>query len=122
MWLMDAAKGIEQEPARLAIRVLVINIATIHTTAAVCVPSVICSASFDMEWKTFTHGVNNLLDHTEYIDALREEAESALHSHGWTKQAINQLVRSDSFFKESSRLNGLGTSKLFYYILFLPFP
>ncbi|KAF9810266.1 hypothetical protein IEO21_07034 [Rhodonia placenta] len=92
MWLMDAAKGIEQEPARLAIRVLVINIATIHTTAA-----------------TFTHGVNNLLDHTEYIDALREEAESALHSHGWTKQAINQLVRSDSFFKESSRLNGLGT-------------
>ena len=35
MWLMEAADPVESQPERLAIRILVINIATIHTTAAV---------------------------------------------------------------------------------------
>ncbi|KZT01907.1 cytochrome P450 [Laetiporus sulphureus 93-53] len=92
MWLMEAAQGREREPERLAIRILVINIATIHTTAT-----------------TFVHGLNNLLDHMEYVAPLREEADEAIYTQGWTKQMVNQLVKTDSFFKESSRLNGLGT-------------
>lgn len=35
MWLMESADPEESQPERLAIRILVINIATIHTTAAV---------------------------------------------------------------------------------------
>ncbi|CCM07093.1 uncharacterized protein FIBRA_09420 [Fibroporia radiculosa] len=92
MWLMDAAEGEEREPERLAARILVLNIATINTTAA-----------------SFVNAVNNLLSHPEYFEPLREEAESAIRAHGWTKQAMNQLVKTDSFLKESSRMNALGT-------------
>lgn len=37
MWLMEAAQvdPVESQPERIAVRILVINIATIHTTAAV---------------------------------------------------------------------------------------
>ncbi|PCH34739.1 cytochrome P450 [Wolfiporia cocos MD-104 SS10] len=91
MWLMEAAEGIEKEPERLAVRILVLNIATIHSTAT----SVI-------------QGLNCLMENIEYADPLREEAESALRTHGWTKHAINQLVKTDSFLKEASRLNAIG--------------
>ncbi|TFY60773.1 hypothetical protein EVJ58_g4931 [Rhodofomes roseus] len=93
MWLMEAADPVESQPERLAIRILVINIATIHTTAA-----------------SFVHAINNLLEHDECIEPLREEAEAAIGKHGFAKNAMNAMPFSDSFFKESSRLNALGTT------------
>ncbi|KAH9916523.1 cytochrome P450 [Fomitopsis serialis] len=93
MWLMESADTVESQPERLAIRILVINIATIHTTAA-----------------SFVHAINNLLEYPEFIVPLREEAEAAIGKHGFTKNAMNAMPFSDSFFKESSRMNALGTS------------
>ncbi|KAI0727700.1 cytochrome P450 [Fomitopsis betulina] len=93
MWLMESADPEESQPERLAIRILVINIATIHTTAA-----------------SFVHAVNNLLERPQFIEPLREEAEAAIQKYGFVKNAMNGMPFSDGFFKESSRLNALGTT------------
>ncbi|KAI0933315.1 hypothetical protein AcV7_004821 [Taiwanofungus camphoratus] len=92
MWLMENAEGIEKEPDRLVMRILVINIATIHTSSS-----------------SFIQALFNLLDYPEHIEPLREEAEEALRTSGMTKSGINQLVKADSFLKESSRMNALGS-------------
>ena len=111
MWLMEAADPVESQPERLAIRILVINIATIHTTAAVRYafcdrPSILLMCVL----QSFVHAVNNLLERPEFIEPLREEAEAAIQKHGFVKNAMNAMPFSDGFFKESSRLNALGTS------------
>jgi hypothetical protein len=50
-----------------------------------------------------------LASHPEYIQPLREEVEIVVGKEGWTKTAMSQLVKMDSFFKEAMRLNGLGS-------------
>jgi cytochrome P450 len=45
------------------------------------------------------------------ITELRQEVEKTLEEHGWTKPAIGQMRKVDSFLKESARMLGLsGTS------------
>ncbi|KAI0920094.1 hypothetical protein AcW1_007377 [Taiwanofungus camphoratus] len=92
MWLMEGAEGIEKEPEKLIMRIIVINLATVHTTSA-----------------SFVHALYSLLSYPEYVEPLRQEAEEALRTHGWTRAAVNQLVKADSFLKESSRTNALGS-------------
>lgn len=53
----------------------------------------------------------------EYIEPLRKEADEVLRRYGWTKNGLYHLVKMDSFFKESMRQNGLGSS---HYSAFLP--
>jgi cytochrome P450 len=91
-WLMNEAEGPEQETAALAVRILVVNSATIHTSSM-----------------TFTQAIFNLATRPEYIEPLRQEAEEALQLYGWNKLGMSELPKMDSFFKESIRLNGLGS-------------
>jgi cytochrome P450 len=45
----------------------------------------------------------------EYVAGLREEAERTLAKHnGWTKDAVNELLRVDSVIRETMRVVGLG--------------
>jgi hypothetical protein len=45
---------------------------------------------------------------------MRAEAERAVQQDGWTKTAINNMHKLDSFLRESQRLNGSKISKLPY--------
>lgn len=41
----------------------------------------------------------------EYWEPLREEVKNTTISEGWTKAALDQMSRIDSFIKESLRLH-----------------
>lgn len=51
------------------------------------------------------------MERQEFVEPLREEAEAAIQKYGFVKNAMNAMPFSDGFFKESSRLNALGTSE-----------
>lgn len=57
--------------------------------------------------QTFTHALYDLATNPQYIQALREEVEGILTEKGWTKAAMDEMRKVDSFLKESIRLNGI---------------
>jgi hypothetical protein len=54
------------------------------------------------------HALFDLLSRQEYLQPLREEVEEAIQREGWTKSAIDQMSKLDSFIKESQRLHPIG--------------
>jgi cytochrome P450 len=87
---MDEAKGEEDTDRNLSLRVLTVNFAAIHTTSV-----------------TFMHAFYYLATFPEYMQPLREEVEEAVKSEGWTKPALDQMHKLDSFIKESLRLHSI---------------
>ncbi|KAF7360042.1 hypothetical protein MVEN_00732000 [Mycena venus] len=88
-WLLELAEGEERTSAALALRMLAVNMAAIHSTS-----TALTSALYD------------LTTYSSYIEPLRAEAERVVRQEGWTKAAINNMHRIDSFLRESQRLNG----------------
>ncbi|KAK7442539.1 hypothetical protein VKT23_016137 [Stygiomarasmius scandens] len=90
-WLLDEnPQGELRSVKEILLRVLQINLAAIHTTSM-----------------AFT----NILFHVcvqppEVIAALREEVESVVEEHGWTKVSMGYLRKMDSFMKEVARMVG----------------
>ncbi|EPQ60090.1 cytochrome P450 [Gloeophyllum trabeum ATCC 11539] len=91
-WLMDIAKGTQSDPHDLTIRLLAVNGASTHTSSL-----------------SFTQAIINMAVHADYAGPLREEAHCIIDSFGWSKAALDRLVKMDSFLKESMRVNGLGS-------------
>ncbi|KAJ7185998.1 cytochrome P450 [Mycena filopes] len=87
-WLMDSA-GPQKTVSDIAWRVVICNMAAIHTTTMAL--------------------VNALLDlaaHPSHIEPMREEVERVFRQEGWTKAALSNMHRVDSFLRESQRVNG----------------
>jgi hypothetical protein len=63
--------------------------------------------------QAFTHALFDLTVHPEHFLPMREEAERVVQEEGWTKAALNNMVKIDSFLRESQRLNGNGLSGCF---------
>ncbi|KAF5365276.1 hypothetical protein D9758_005351 [Tetrapyrgos nigripes] len=93
-WLLDQNPQGELRTARdLTMRILNINMAAIHTTSM-----------------AFTHTLYYLsIQPEEVITVLREEVEVAINEYGWSKLAMAQLRRTDSFMKECVRSAGSST-------------
>ncbi|RDB27706.1 Ent-kaurene oxidase [Hypsizygus marmoreus] len=91
-WLMDEAEGDETSLRNLALRILTINFAAIHTSAM-----------------TFTHALFYLAEHPEYVKPMRDEIEEIIDREGWTHSGMGRMVKLDSFIKESQRLNPLSS-------------
>ncbi|KAK7418724.1 hypothetical protein QQX98_003742 [Neonectria punicea] len=87
-WMMDSASGREKRPENLAQRMLILSLASIHTTAM-----------------TMTHAMYDLCAHPEYLEPLQEEMNEVLTNGGWQKTTLNRLHKLDSFLKESQRFN-----------------
>ncbi|KAJ7501718.1 cytochrome P450 [Mycena galericulata] len=94
-WLLDIAEGEERTASAIALRILATNAAAIHTTSM-----------------ALTSALYNLTTHPEYIIPLREEAERVVAKEGWTKTAIGNMHKIDSFVRESQRLTGVGAVAL----------
>jgi len=56
----------------------------------------------------FTHALFDLATHPEHLLPMREEAERVVKEQGWSKAALNSMVKIDSFLRESQRLNNGG--------------
>ncbi|TCD62558.1 hypothetical protein EIP91_006736 [Steccherinum ochraceum] len=94
-WLIDAApKGADLVPS-VALRVLITNFAAIHTSTM-----------------TFSHVLYHLAAYPEYQSELREEVDRVVARHGWTKDSLAKMIKTDSFIKEIARFQGLGTTSL----------
>lgn len=61
--------------------------------------------------KSLTHALFDLASRQGYVQPLREEAEAVIRTEGWTKLALNKMVKLDSFIKESQRHSGLTSRK-----------
>ncbi|KAJ6514213.1 cytochrome P450 [Mycena vitilis] len=86
-WLLDDAEPSERNPNAIALRLLATDTAAIHTSSMA-----ITTALFD------------LTTHPEHIEPMREEAERGIGAEGWTKSALNNLHKIDSFLRESQRM------------------
>jgi cytochrome P450 len=87
--MLDGAKGEEMSLANLSQRMLILSLASIHTTAL-----------------TMTQTLYDLCEHPEYFEPIREELVRVLREDGgWGKTTLNKLWKLDSLIKESQRFS-----------------
>lgn len=106
-WLWNAAPEHERTVHNVAVRMVFLSLASIHNLSFVRFLAIlyrnnllICSLQL------LTHVLFNLATYTSYIEPLREEINSIVRTEGWTKAAIDNMQKLDSFVKESQRLHG----------------
>lgn len=98
-WLINQAKEMGDpwlwKPSTLALRVQVLNFASIHTSSFA-----ITGAILDL-----------VASKPEYIEELREEISTVLAAHDgkWDKRALAEMQKLDSAFRESQRVNSFVT-------------
>ncbi|KAE9389796.1 cytochrome P450 [Gymnopus androsaceus JB14] len=90
-WLLDEAKDEQRTVPDLVSRVLVVEVAAIHTTS-----TAFCSTLYE------------LAAHPEVVEPLREEIETVVKDSGWTKEGISKMRKLDSFLKETLRFSSSG--------------
>ncbi|THV06416.1 cytochrome P450 [Dendrothele bispora CBS 962.96] len=90
-WFLDRnLQGELRTVDDLIVRVLNLNIASIHATSM-----------------AFTSNLYHLaIQPPSVVSLLRKEAESAIEEHGWSKLAMGKMRRMDSFMKEVARMTG----------------
>ncbi|KAF8844224.1 cytochrome P450, partial [Paxillus ammoniavirescens] len=86
-WLMDDPQGSKTSVKDLTLRILTLNFAAIHC---------------------LTQALYTLAANPQYMQPLREEVESIVGTHGWSKEALVKMRKIDSFLKESQRMEGVG--------------
>lgn len=59
--------------------------------------------------QTLTHTLFHLASTPEYLATLREEIAEVTSRKGWTKEAIDEMHKLDSYMRESQRINGLAS-------------
>ncbi|KAI6037986.1 cytochrome P450 [Pisolithus marmoratus] len=90
-WLIDEKR--EFTTRQLTPRILMINLAAIHSPT-----------------NTFAHALYYLATHPQCVGLLREEVDTVIEEHGWTKEAVGQMWKVDSFLAEIERLEGFTAS------------
>jgi hypothetical protein len=108
---MDEAKGEEKEPQALAAQILSLNFAAIHTSSMVS----LLNHHLNMDSfviQAITHALFDLASHPQYLKPLREEVDEVIRQEGWSKVALDQMRKLDSFIKESQRLHPVEICKL----------
>ncbi|KAF8330118.1 cytochrome P450, partial [Amanita rubescens] len=86
-WLIDANPN-QSKVRDVVLRVLLINLAAIHTSSM-----------------AFTQVLYDLATHPEYVKCMRKEVEAVIQKEGWSKASFSKLRKLDSFIKESLRLS-----------------
>ena len=61
--------------------------------------------------QSLTHALYHLAANPGFMSPLREEVDYVIAREGWTKASIQKLKKTDSFIRESLRLNGLDSRK-----------
>lgn len=111
-WLIEEAGAKERTVDDVIKRILLINFAAIHTSSLVCdtyYPFYNDMLIATCVFKTFTQALYDLAARPEYMQPLRDEVESVVQREGWTKAAVGQMHKVDSFIRESMRHNGFSS-------------
>ncbi|KAI0336591.1 cytochrome P450 [Cubamyces sp. BRFM 1775] len=94
-WILDVAVPAGETHHDIAGRLMIINLASIHTTST-----------------TITIALFLLAQNPEFIEPLRTEIESLIEEDGWTRASFAKMWRVDSFLKEILRHWGISTASL----------
>ncbi|PPQ94539.1 hypothetical protein CVT25_011967 [Psilocybe cyanescens] len=95
-WLLDSAKASGEE-------------CTLHNMAKCVV--VFSFASTYLSAVAFTQALYELCKRPEYIQPLLDKAQSVMKNSGqvkWSKAAVGEMFKTNSFLCETQRYNGLG--------------
>ncbi|KIM70391.1 hypothetical protein SCLCIDRAFT_1207734 [Scleroderma citrinum Foug A] len=87
-WLIDVSSPEDRNVRSIALRILVLNFASLHTSA-----------------QGFAHALFNLALYPQFQEPLREEVKAVIGQHGWTRESMSLLPKMDSFLKESQRVS-----------------
>ncbi|KAJ7432441.1 cytochrome P450, partial [Mycena galericulata] len=87
-WLLEDAKESDREPSAIGLRLLVINLVD---------GNALSSALFD------------LTTYPSHFQPMREEADREVKEKGWTKAALANMHKIDSFLRESQRFKQTAT-------------
>ncbi|KAH0838159.1 cytochrome P450 [Lanmaoa asiatica] len=99
-WLLQVSKPEDRNLRSICLRILVLNFASLHTSA-----------------QTLTHALLNLASHPQYMEPLRDEAREVTKQYGWTKSSMAMLVKMESFLRESQRVSGTSLCGSIYYTI-----
>ena len=115
-WVIDESKGENKEDWTVVARVFNVNFASIHTSSMVSF-----ARPYDINMDRFvvqavTQALFDLASNPECMKPLREEVEEVTKREGWTKAALDQMVKVDSFVKESQRLHPAAVRELLYNV------
>jgi hypothetical protein len=110
-WLLQEGKGEDIEDWSLAVRIFGLNFAAIHTTSMVNLPPNHHVNKYSLLVQAMTHALFDLASNPEYLKPLRDEVEEVTKREGWTKSALDQMCKLDSFVKESQRFRPTGVCK-----------
>ena len=90
-WLSESAKGQDDEPEAIIMKILFLIVAAMHTSSI-----------------TAIHALYDLCAHSDSMEELREEAIKEFGTYGWTNTSLLRLRKMESFLKESGRTNSAG--------------
>ncbi|KAH9915855.1 cytochrome P450 [Fomitopsis serialis] len=90
MWIINEARREGGSVQAIIEGLMVSNFAAIHTSS-----------------NSMTQALYHLAESAEYVKVLREEVDSVVKEHGWTKVATGKMWKLDSFMRESQRINGI---------------
>ncbi|KAL1744209.1 cytochrome P450 [Schizophyllum fasciatum] len=90
-WILNHLPPQLRTVDEVVLRVMTFNFAAIHTST-----------------NAWTQVLYHVAAQPEYIAPLRAEVEEVVAQHGWTKTAMREMHKLDSFLRESGRYNGLG--------------
>jgi hypothetical protein len=71
--------------------------------------------------QALTNALYHLAENPEvYLQPLRNEVEGVIAKLGWTKAALREMVKVDSFVRESERFNGLSSCTSVHTLSYKP--
>ncbi|TBU45343.1 cytochrome P450 [Dichomitus squalens] len=88
-WIIDRAVVKDETDADITQRLLLLNLAAIHTSSS-----------------SIPHVLYHLAEQPELLEPLREEIEASVDAEGWTMSAYARMWKLDSILRESQRYNG----------------
>jgi hypothetical protein len=88
-------------------RILATNAVAIHTTSMVRTTRIVefqRQSPKSCAVQALTNALFDLAAYPDHVSPMREEAERVVAAHGWTKAALGNMHKIDSFLRESLRL------------------
>lgn len=118
-WLVEESEGEDSKDWPITARIFAVNLGAIHTSSMVSLPTDYYHVNMDsFVVQALTHVLLDLAANPEYMKPLREEVDEVTRREGWSKSALDQMHKLDSFVKESQRLRPLGLGELAYTVIF----
>lgn len=91
-WIIEGMPEKDRNVETVTMGIIVVNLGAIHTSS-----------------NTLAYVLLRLAAHPEYVEPMRQDVIRVVAEHGWSKNAMTQMRKVDSFVHESQRLDRLSS-------------